>query len=109
MTDFTPKQFNDALITFVGGCQDIVTKNDAQYENVKFDSKITVKAGRRYVKLIKSDGFVSTGVYCFVDRTNGNILKAASWKAPAKHARGNIFNNDNGLGAMSPYGAAYLR
>ena len=109
MTDFTQEQFNDALTTFVGGCQDIVTENDKQYDSAKFNSKITVNAGRRYVKLVKSDAFQSRSVYCFVDRTNGNVLKAASWKAPAKHARSNILNEDNGLGAMGPYGAAYLR
>jgi hypothetical protein len=48
-------------------------------------------------------------VYCFVDKTNGNILKSASWKAPAKHARGNIFSENNGLENMGPYGAAYLK
>jgi hypothetical protein len=26
----------------------------------------------------------------FIDLTNGDILKADGWKAPAKHARGNI-------------------
>ena len=60
---------------------------------------------------MKSDtGHYSGGsAYCFVDRTNGDVLKAASWKAPAKHARGNIFDDSNGLKFMSAYGAAYLR
>jgi hypothetical protein len=105
MTDF-----DTSLSTFVTGCQVIVTENDAQYENVKFDTKLSIaKGGRRYAKIVRADVGGSCGVYCFVDKTNGNVLKAASWSAPAKHARGNIFNNDNGLGAMGPYGAAYLR
>lgn len=105
MTDF-----DTALNTFVTGCQIIVTENDAQYENVNFNTRLSVaKGGRRYAKIVRADRSGSCGVYCFVDKTNGNVLKAASWSAPAKHARGNIFNNDNGLGAMSPYGAAYLR
>ena len=103
MTDF-----NTALDTFVAGCQVIVTENDKRYENVNFDTKIAITRGRRYVKLVKSDFSESRSVYCFVDQTNGNVLKAASWKAPAKHARGNILNEDNGLSTMGPYGAAYL-
>jgi hypothetical protein len=47
-------------------------------------------------------------VYCFVDLTNGDILKAATWKAPAKHARGNILAVDP-MSAVGIGGANYLR
>lgn len=48
-------------------------------------------------------------VYCFLDR-EGNIFKAASWKAPAKHKRGSIFDPDFSWGrGLGPFGAAYLR
>jgi hypothetical protein len=60
--------------------------------------------GTRYVKIVRDDS-----AHAFIDRTNGDVLKPASWKAPAKHARGNIFNPDNGLSQMGPYGPAYLR
>jgi hypothetical protein len=40
---------------------------------------------------------------------NGDVLKAASWRAPAKHARGNIFDEYDGLRNMNEYGPAYLR
>jgi hypothetical protein len=43
-----------------------------------------------------------------VDRTNGDILKAASYKAPAKHARGNVLRDDR-LNAVGRYGANYMR
>lgn len=105
MTDF-----DTALQTFVAGCQELCSKNDERYENVKFNTKLSIDPkGRRYVRIVKKDDFGGNSVYCFVDKTNGNVLKAAGWKAPAKHARGNIYNDDNGLGAMSAYGAAYLR
>lgn len=66
--------------------------------------------GTRYTKLKTSRG----SAFAFVDMTNGDILKAASWKAPAKHARGNIrvgdVNNlwngaffDNGGGLYTSY------
>jgi hypothetical protein len=47
--------------------------------------------------------------WAFVDKTTGDVLKAASWKKPAKHARGNIFDEWNGLKSVGPYGPAYLR
>lgn len=60
--------------------------------------------GARYIRIMRGGS-----VHAFVDRTNGDVLKPASWKAPAKHARGNIFDNNNGLGSMLWTGPAYLR
>lgn len=39
--------------------------------------------------------------------TQGDVMKPAGWKAPAKHPRGNIFN-ESGAACMSWTGAAYL-
>lgn len=61
--------------------------------------------GKRYIKVCLK----GSGVYAFIDKTNGDVLKPASWAAPAKTARGNIFNEDNGMGCCGPYGIAYLR
>ena len=60
--------------------------------------------GKRYIRIT-----CDRSVHAFVDKTNGDVLKPASWKAPAKHARGNIFDAKNGLGSMGPFGPAYLR
>ena len=66
--------------------------------------------GERYIKITRvREGQVAGNVYGFIDRTNGDILRAASWRAPAKHARGNLFSPDNGLTCVGPYGIAYLR
>lgn len=67
---------------------------------------LLVSQGVKYIK-ITSTGTGS--VEAFVDKTTGDVLKAASWRAPAKHARGNIFDIRNGMGMMTPYGPAYLR
>lgn len=59
-------------------------------------------------------------VYCFIaleDFTNktlgsikkGDIMKPASFAQPAKHARGNLFNADGGMGCCGPYGVAYMK
>lgn len=51
--------------------------------------------GQRYAKLVSvQPGSVGGSSHSFIDLTNGDILKAASWKAPAKHARGNIRMGD---------------
>lgn len=104
------EKFDIALRVFVEGCQNIHTDHMArEYPNVTPD-EISYKLGKRYAKIIRrrADG-TSAGVHCFVDMTNGDVLMAASWKAPAKHARGNIFDDKHGLGAMNEYGPAYLR
>ena len=63
--------------------------------------------GRRYIKVVSVTASQRM-VHSFIDRTNGDVLKAASWKAPAKHARGNINAGPSGYG-VSQYGANYLK
>ena len=72
--------------------------------NAKYPGTRTIEWGRKYAKVMRSGG----SVYCFVVRSNGDIMKAANWKAPAKHARGNIRDTDP-LAGVTDYGAAYLR
>lgn len=72
--------------------------------DAKFGGTRSIDWGRKYAKVVRGGG----GVYCFVDRKTGDVLKAASWKAPAKHARGSIYAADP-LAGVGPYGAAYLR
>ena len=64
--------------------------------------------GRRYIRVDKvhSD---RRSVYAFIDKTNGDILRAAGYKKPAKHARGNIFDQWNGTSMIEPYGIMYLQ
>ena len=59
-----------------------------------FDDSITVKTGKKYIKIIRDNG-----VWGFIVNTDddklvkkGDILKAAGWNAPARNAaRGNVF------------------
>jgi len=39
----------------------------------------------------------------------GDIHMPATWRAPAKHARGNILTPDFGMSCMTSYGPNYLR
>jgi len=78
---------------------------------------LEIKKGKRYIKIIRKnvfDGKTQGGsVFLFLDTKKGNtfgdILKAASWRAPAKHARGNVFDGNWGVGSVGVYGPAYLR
>lgn len=48
-------------------------------------------------------------VYFFVDLTNGNLLKPATYKAPElKNPCGNVFDKDI-LTKLTPYGVVYVR
>jgi len=98
--------FNTAFVKFLMGAQAIVDKNLEQYE-FYFPIELVAEKGRRYIRIV-SKGEAQSSAYCFIDMTNGDVLKCAGWKSPAKHARGNIFNADNGVGAVGPHGARYL-
>lgn len=112
--------FDEALSAFVAAAQ---AKIDAEYAE-RFKNLVPCRLdkvyGHRYVKIVRVrrhrdeqgnvvDTEFGRSVFCFVDRTNGNVLKAASWKAPAKHARGNVYAQGNGADAVSCWGANYLR
>jgi len=69
--------------------------------------EVEIDVGTRYARVWKRDGS-SKSAYAFIEMATGDLLKPATWKAPAKHARGNIFA-ENPLGGCGPYGMAYLR
>ncbi len=103
----TDEQFNEAIGTFLLGCYKISNDHrERHFPNcpvVEFE----IRRGPKNAKIVRRDP--QTSVHCFVEIATGNVLKAAGWKAPAKHARGNIFDDHNGLGSMNEYGPAYLR
>ena len=104
------ERFEMAMINFVTGYQRIHTEYMRKQFPKLTPNTISTTSGKRYLRVVRSDSLTAgRSVHCFVDLTNGDVLKAASWKAPAKHARGNIFDEHNGLGSMGEYGPAYLR
>lgn len=84
------------------------------------DIKMEFECGPKFIRVIRTEYGVVDGVmnpamrqsrsaHCFIDRTNGDILKAAGWKAPEKkNPRGNIFGADP-LRGVTAYGTVYLR
>lgn len=88
--------------------ESLMVNEDAKYnKGLRPSPKVIIDFGRRYAKIIREDSQKS--VHSFIDLKNGDILKAASWAQPAKHARGSIFAEDYGLSAVNPYSANYLK
>jgi len=56
------------------------------------DYKFYIESGRKYHKLIMETGSGSRSVHAFVDKKTGDVYKAASFKAPAKHVRFNLLS-----------------
>lgn len=103
-------EFKETLNNFVEGVQAIF---DMEKEKSDLLSGKTLKVEelKRYIRIstIRNCDSLSESVFCFIDKTNGDVLKPASWRGPAKWARGNIFNEDNGLGSADYYGIKYRR
>ena len=72
--------------------------------------ELIVEIGNKFIRL-----WQGTGCWGFISRVDGDLkgspikkgdlLKAATWKAPAKHARGNIID---GTARYGVYGPEYL-
>lgn len=66
---------------------------------------VRVDYGTRYAKVVTDHS-----VHSFVDTKNGDILKAGSYRAPARNGvRGNIFSEDIGKSVIDWHGTKYLR
>lgn len=100
-------QFAQALETFVAKLQAAQDAYSAKhYPNSRKNVYAIDPKGLKYVRITVQMGS-QLMVYCFVERSTGHILKAASFKAPAKGARGSIYNA-NPLEGCGPHGVAYL-
>jgi len=90
---------------FLGDCQEMLKEHyETRFPNLGIP-EIKVYQGGKYYKVAKKDGSQNNeSVWFFVDKEEGNIWKAASWKAPAKNfPRGNILT-DNAKDVIGVYG-----
>ena len=67
--------------------------------NMRAHDELSLKPGRKFVKVIRGGsvwGFVAKkdGEHKGLPMKAGDVLKAASWNAAAKHTRGNIFDKN---------------
>ena len=118
MTPFTTTEaaakFDAALARFVADVQVLVDAHMQRDFPRNPRKVIGVMRGHRYARITVDD--VRDGkpagqrsCFCFVDSTNGDVLKSESWKAPAKGARGNVYTYQNVSECVTAYGAHYAR
>ena len=72
---------------------------DERYMGSSVEKKLdlTLKPGRKFIKVVEGSrvwGFIAKvdGIHKGIPMLKGDILKAAGWRAPAKHSRGSIFD-----------------
>lgn len=114
MTVFTKDEVLAQVALFIVALQKLF--DDAYADSPLTPPRAELMIGKKNIKVVRAEydqhGVRYTAsVHCFIDIETGNILKAASWKVPAKGVRGNIFNDANysvGKG-VGQYGAVYFR
>ena len=114
----TREEILAALASFIQGVNAKLAANGCKDFTTNEPETLKIRNGRTNGDWIILDRKGS--VYCFVRATNGrtrtlgelnagDLHKPASYKAPAKHARGNLFEQDYGLHCAGPYGLQYLK
>jgi len=74
----------------------VITENSNEYYKTNYSilkPPVYVNlGGRKYIKIV-SESENSSSVYCFVEKSTGLIYKPAGYRAPAKGARGSIYES----------------
>lgn len=79
----------------------LIEAGEASYQSSAENLKIEQRPGKRYIKLVCSHYDKRTGkrdhdcVWCFIDKESGAVYKPASFKAPAKHIRYSLMDDDS--------------
>jgi hypothetical protein len=66
----------------------------------KYKNSFVVKNNRKYIKIMSGNAVKAfirkekTDPYGLTQGKEGDLFKPASWKVPAKHSRGNIFEGN---------------
>ena len=107
---FTEKELYDDKVvsgtnglTFNEAMDSLLVKIQENYDsrNGGYDKKLdlSLRPGRKFIKVVEGNrvwGFISKvdGEHKDAPIKVGDILKAATWSAPAKHSRGSIFDKE---------------
>ena len=93
--------FDDAMNVLLDNIQKDYDKWNSGARHIQRNKKmdLTLKPGRKFIKVVNGNsvwGFVAKvdGVHKGLPMLKGDILKAAGWRAPAKHSRGSIFDSE---------------
>ena len=86
------------------GRKEIVPGSYGDTELKNYESKTSVRPGKKYIKVVQD-----TGVFCFIVKEDfkhfkkGDILKAAGWNAPALNSsRGNVLSGNYAIQWTGP-------
>jgi hypothetical protein len=101
----TSLAFQSALSKFVTEAQAVCDLYRTQNFPTLPREVLSVDPGRRYVRIWRNGSQKMS--HCFIDSTNGDVLMCATWRAPAKGARGNIYTG-TASDSMTAHGAKYL-
>ncbi len=77
------------------------TIKDIKLKSIQdFNESLDIKVGRKYTKVLQGSsvwGFIANddGVHKGIPHKKGDVFKAAGWRAPAKWARGSIFDTNS--------------
>lgn len=81
-----------ALIAYKDAIVADYAKFSENLEYVRDKFGIEFDVGSKYVKIVAISAGGSRSVHSFVEKSTGDIWKAASWKAPARNfTRGNVY------------------
>ena len=90
--------------------------DDSEYHAASIEKLITgsdealpeyvISEGKKYYKIVMQDN--QRSVHAFVNKSNGDVYKAASWASPVRDARYNLLLDDARMvlfNAVDPFGS----
>ena len=115
--NWTAKDLNEGISNMMSGAKadyerfhtsngrkEIVPGSYGDAELKNYESKTSVRPGKKYIKVVQD-----TGVFCFIVKEDfkhfkkGDILKAAGWNAPALNSpRGNVLSGNYAIQWTGP-------
>jgi hypothetical protein len=117
-------EFDTRIREWFSDCQKLVDDHMNKEFPTNPKKVLKMETLKKFVRITESDTDTSSrlggSLWAFVAMednvtkalgkvTKGDIFKGASYTMPAKNARGNIFDSAKGMGAIGPYGPAYMR
>ena len=74
-------------------CEALFQDIERQHNNSGY--KFYIESGRKYHKIVMECENGSKSVHAFVEKKFGAVYKPASWKAPAKHIRFTLLDDNS--------------
>ena len=99
-TKFKHLDYDDAVDNLLDGIKKDYAGWTTWDEGInRFNDELSVKPGRKFDKVLNGSsvwGFIAKedGEFKGIPHKKGDVFKAASWRGPAKWARGSIFDSN---------------